>query len=85
MWLPEAWEQFKAAREALANTTGSSEVIFKAQSSDLFCSGCKTSESDKQALLEKSARKKVKVTKNGKGGARQHDRIHRGDLLCSKL
>ena len=36
MWLPEAWEQYKAAREALANTTGSTEVIFFAQSSDLL-------------------------------------------------
>ena len=58
MWLPEAWDQYKAAREALANTTGSSEVIFSAQSFDLLCSGCKTSESDNQALSEKSASKK---------------------------
>ena len=57
MWLPEAWEQYKAAREALANTTGSSEVIFSAQSS-----GCKKSESDKQVLLENLLVKKVKVT-----------------------
>ena len=51
MWLPEAWEQYKAAREALANTTGSTEVIFSAQSS-----GCKKSESDKQVLLESIAK-----------------------------
>ena len=31
MWLPEAWDQYKAAREALANTTGSSEVMFGKQ------------------------------------------------------
>ena len=31
MWLPEAWDQYKAAREALANTTGSSEVVFGKQ------------------------------------------------------
>ena len=31
MWLPEAWEQYKAAREALANTTGSTEVILSEQ------------------------------------------------------
>ena len=31
MWLPEAWEQYKAAREALANTTGSTEVILSLQ------------------------------------------------------
>ena len=67
MWLPEAWEQYKAAREALANTTGSTEVIFSAQISDLLCSGCKTSESDKQALLEKSARKKNESDKKRQG------------------
>ena len=31
MWLPEAWDQYKAAREALANTTGSTEVTFGKQ------------------------------------------------------
>ena len=50
------------------------------QSSDLLCSVCKTSESDKQALLEKSVGKKVKVTKNGEGGAH-----HRGEPFCSRL
>ena len=62
MWLPEAWEQYKAAREALANTTGSTEVIFSAQSS-----GCKTSESEKQAVLEKSALKKSESDKKRQG------------------
>ena len=36
MWLPEAWDQYKAAREALANTTGSTEVTFTWQWQELI-------------------------------------------------
>ena len=39
MWLPEAWDQYKAAREALANTTGSTEVTFTWQEELTFFAG----------------------------------------------